>query len=48
MVEDVDCETQHMDLNVTCLNRIVFETFYVGFMLFKGLEDRVPDTPIYK
>ena len=36
-VEDVDCVTQHMDHDVTCLNPSVLAPSYVAGMQFKGI-----------
>ena len=41
-VEDVNCVTQHMDLNVICLNPSALATSYGAFMRFKCIGGRAP------
>ena len=43
-VEAVDCVSQHMDFDVTCLNPSVLAASYVAFTPFKGIGDRVLDS----
>ena len=36
-VEDVDCVTQHMDLDITCPNHSIPATSYAAFMQLNGI-----------
>ena len=43
--EDVDCVTQHMDLDISCPNHSILATSYAALMQLKGIGVRARAIP---
>ena len=41
--QSATCISRHQDCELVCLNSVVLETAYVGYLRFKHQHDRVPD-----